>query len=375
MSGPTWLGFELLRPAQFAWLLAVPLALGLGLWALRARRRARRRLVAAHQEAHFLPGFSRARARARVALVTLAVFFAGVALLGPVRGFTLREVPRRGLDLVVCVDTSRSMLVQDLRPDRLTRTKREVTMLLDRLKGDRVALLAFSGDTRDVSPLTDDRRTLKWFLDALSTEDNVRGGTDLGAALGRGLELFDGRTGAHEAIVLLTDGEDLEGKGLEVARQASERGIRIYVVGMGTVAGGKIPDPVRGWVRDDEGNEVVSKLDPVTLREIASVSSGEYLSAADVALPLEELYDKRISRLEGRFLEDGKERIPHDRYQWPLAVALACMFIEALLRDRRQPRGSLLRARRPSASPVESSHPGESSRTFAAGSGSVRTAE
>lgn len=336
MNDASFLGFDVLRPVQSLWLLACPLALGLGLWALRKRRLARRRLVAAHQEARFMPGYSQTRARLRVLMITLAIFFGSLAILGPVRGYTLREVPRRGLDLVICIDTSNSMLVQDLRPNRLQRTKREVSLLLDRLRGDRVALIAFSGDTRDVSPLTDDRQTVKWFLEALSPNENLKGGTDLGAALGRALELFDGRSGAHEAIVLLTDGEDLEGRGLEVARDAAARGIRIYVVGMGTEIGGKIPDEMRGWIRDENGNEVISKLDPLTLRSITEVTSGEYISAADVALPLEELYDKRISRLEGRFLEDGKERIPHDRYQWPLGLAALCMFGETLLRERRR---------------------------------------
>lgn len=334
MSRPAWLGFEILHPLWAPVLLAVPLLLFLGWWALRARARARALLVSERALARFLPLFSENRARLRVLLAGAAALFLGLALLGPVRGFTLRDVQRRGLDLVFCLDTSRSMLVQDIKPDRLTRARREIEGLLAKLEGDRAALLCFSGDVRDVAPLTHDHGTLASFVEAQGPEDNLRGGTDIGAVLERALALFDGRTGAHEAIVLLTDGEDLEGRGLAVARKAQERGIRVYVVGMGTQLGGKIPDG-RGFQRDEQGQEVVSALDGKTLQQIAEVSGGAYLSAEGAAFPLQELYEKRIAKLETRELFAGKERIPHDRYQWPLVLGALCLLGASGLRERR----------------------------------------
>ena len=329
------LGFELLRGDLVPLFLLAPVAFLTGLWSLAARRRARRLLVTPRHEARFLPGFSRSRAFLRVVLASGSALFLAFALLGPVRGYSLREVRRRGLDLVICIDTSRSMLVGDLEPDRMARAKREVSLLLDRLAGDRVALVAFSGDVRNVAPLTRDKETLRWFLAGLSPADNLIGGTDIGGALARGLELFDGRTGAHEALILLTDGEDLEGRGLEVAQEAAEHGIRVYVVGMGTEIGGKIPGRNGGYMLEGNGDEVVSSLQSATLESIADITGGAYLSAARTALPLEEIYEKRISRLEARDLQDGKERIPHDRFQWPLALALLCMLCETGLRERR----------------------------------------
>lgn len=332
------LGFELLRPEALAWVLGAPLLLALGLWSLSARARDMARLVEPPQLARLVPRFSRTRARLRVLLASAGVLFAALALLGPVRGYSLRDVQRRGLDLVLCVDTSRSMLAQDLRPDRLSRAKRDVQGLLQRLGGDRAALLAFAGDVRVVAPLTHDRSTLAHFVATLGPEENLLGGTDLGAALERALGLFDGRSGAHEAIVLLTDGEDLEGRGLEVAKEAHERGIRVFVAGYGSEGGGKIPDGGGGFVRDETGREVVTALDDATLRAIADASGGAYLVASASAVPLEELYEKRIARLETRELWAGKERIPHDRYQWPLVLALGCMLAEASLRERRPAR-------------------------------------
>lgn len=329
------LGFDLLRPALGAAALAGPLVLVLGVYGLRARRRARARLVAPVQTPRFLPRFSEGRARARVLLAAAGALLAGAALVGPVRGYTLREVRRRGLDLVICLDTSRSMLVQDLKPDRLTRARREINGLLDRLKGDRAAIVAFSGDVRDVAPLSHDRQTLKAFVGTLSPDDNLRGGTDIGGAIDHALELFDGRTGAHEAIVVITDGEDLEGQASAAAARAKEKGIKIYLVGMGTLEGGKIPDGQRGFVKDEDGKEVLSKMDGKDLQVIADQTGGAYVAAESSPIPLEELYEKRISRLEGRELFAGKERIPHDRFQWPLVLAGACLLGEAALRERK----------------------------------------
>jgi len=331
----SFLGFDILRPGLAAAALAGPLVLGLGILGLRLRGRARARLVVPEQIRRFLPRFSENRARLRVLLAATGALLLGFALVGPVRGYTLREVRRRGLDLVLCLDTSRSMLVQDLKPDRLTRARREIAGLLDRLQGDRAAILAFAGDVREVAPLSHDRSTLAAFVSTLSPDDNLKGGTDLGAALEHALSLFDGRTGAHEAIVVLTDGEDLEGHGLEIARHAKEKGIRVYLVGMGTPEGGKIPDGARGFVKDDAGKEVVSKMEGASLRAIADETDGAYLPADASAVPLQELYEKRISKLEGRELLAGKERIPHDRYQWPLVLAAACLVAEAGLRERR----------------------------------------
>ena len=335
MNGAELFGFSWLRPGDLAWLLAVPL---LGLVALRgllARRRALRKLVDARHLPRFAPSHGSWAPGIRVALASGAALFLVLSLLGPVRGYSLREVERKGLDLVVCLDTSRSMLVEDLRPSRLDRAKREITGLLDRLRGDRVAVLAFAGDVRRVAPLTHDRKTLASFVATLSPQDNLVGGTNLGAALEAALDLFDGRTGNHEAIVLLTDGEDLTGEGLAVAERAKERGIRVYVVGMGTAAGGKIADERGGFVTDEAGSEVVSALDGSTLERIAETTGGAYLAATQNALPLEELYEERMTKLEARSLWAGRERIPHDRFQWPLVVALLFMVLESALRSRK----------------------------------------
>ncbi len=332
------IGFEFLRP-HLMWLpIWAVLVVLLGFYGLRRRQASLMQLVDRSQLQRFVPGFSRTRSAMRVLFAALGILFLAFAALGPVRGHTWREVRSRGLDIVCCIDTSRSMLTQDLRPSRLERAKREVRGLLDRLRGDRVALIAFSGDAREIAPLTHDRVTLTGLLGYVSPRDNQMGGTNLAAAITQALSLFDERNGAHEAICLLTDGEDLEGRGLELAREAADRGIRIYVVGIGTEGGGKIPvvrDGAAQFVRDPDGNEVVSRLDGSSLKALAESTGGAYLSAEASPTPLEDLYRARISKLEGRDLEGGKRQIPHDRFQWALVLGITCMLIESGLRERR----------------------------------------
>jgi Ca-activated chloride channel family protein len=268
----------------------------------------------------------------------LALLLLAVAFLGPQRGSVLMPVPRRGIDIVVCLDTSRSMLAQDVGQDRLAEAKKEILGLMDVLEGDRLALIAFSGDVRRVAPLTRDTTTLGWFLETLSPADNRRGGTDLGGALRSALDMFDGRNGAHEAIVLVTDGEDLTGAGQVAAQEAAERGIRIYVLGMGTNGGAKVPADGGGWTQDEDGLDVVSQLQTQTLDQIAEISGGLYIQAHGTVLPLEQLYKRGFSRLQGRQYEQGFERVESDRFQWPLLLALILLAMEACVSGRSKAR-------------------------------------
>ncbi len=333
------LGFDLQRPEWILLLLAAPIGVLVGIWSHGRVRRARARFAVERQRERLFAESASGRSRLRIGLGVLTLLWFSLALLGPVRGYVLRDVPRRGLDLVVALDTSRSMLVEDMGRSRLEEAKRQIGALLNELRGDRVGLVAFSGDVRSVAPLTRDRETLRWFLDSLDPEDNRRGGTDLGMALEESLAYFDGRSGAHEAIVLVTDGEDLEGRALEVAERAGAEGIGIYVLGMGTDSGGKIPNGDQGWVIGPEGNEVVSRLESNTLESIAGATGGLYLAANESVLALTQLYRRGLGTLEGRTYQDGKERVPYDRFQWPLVLGVICLALEMGMSERRRSSG------------------------------------
>jgi len=336
------LGFNFLRVELWPLFGLVLVFVLLGVVSSSLRRAALKRLSDNELLAVLSANYSRNRARLRLCLEATSAALIVLAILGPVRGYTEIPVNRKGLDIVICLDTSRSMLARDLAPDRLERARREVRGLLENLAGDRVALVAFSGNAREVAPLTRDRNALLSFLDRISPVDNRMGGTSLGAALERSLTIFDGRTGAHEAIVVLTDGEDLEGEGLTVARRAKEQGIGIYVVGLGTEQGGKIPivgrDGVERFLRGPDGEEVLTRLDRESLAQLATVTDGAFLTTSDSATPLEEIYHKRIGKLDRREMGGGDERVPHDRYQWALVPGVLLALLALGTRERRPAR-------------------------------------
>ncbi|MEZ6018279.1 MAG: VWA domain-containing protein [Planctomycetota bacterium] len=330
------LGFEVLRPGlALVALGAGVIVLAAGLMQRALRRRDLARLADAHLLVRLFPGRLPGRLAVRIVLGLVATLLLALALLGPVRGFTLVPLQRRGVDLVIALDTSRSMLAEDNEPNRLARAKKELDALLTKLEGERVGLVAFAGTAWDVAPLTRDLDTVRYFMKRLSPDDNRAGGTDLGKALEFATRRLGEAGDATEVILLVTDGEDLGGAGLTVAREAAARGAKVHVLGMGTDGGAKIPDGRGRFIRDENGADVVTKLEDATLRQIADATGGVYMRAHGSVLPLERLYDLVISKEQGRDVVDGKERIPQDRYQWPLALALALMLAELALRERR----------------------------------------
>lgn len=340
------------RADFWPWVLLglVPLVLA---WLLMGRQRDMlRRIAEPRHLAKLFPGLARKagpgqdlarwisrRGVWRGVLAASALALAALALLGPVRGYALVPVATRQIDVVVALDTSRSMMVEDVQPSRLARAKNEISALFDVMRGERVGLVAFAGLARNVAPLTKDTETARYFLKRLSSDDNRKGGTDLGAALRLALERLDERNGTNQAIILVTDGEDLGEAGLEAAAEAAQRKVKVHVLGMGTSTGGKVPDGLGGYVVDPtaEGGpqEVVSKLESESLEAIAKATGGIYLQAKGQVLPLEQLYRRAIAPMEGRDLVNGKERVPRDRYQWLLLLALLALMLEGSLRETR----------------------------------------
>lgn len=327
-------------PSLLVWILALlPLA-AFAVWAAGAAGRRRVRLLG-EQAARLQPGFRPSRRLLRDGLALLALGLVILAAAGPQWGRELREVNRRGVDVVIVLDTSRSMLAEDVRPNRLERAKREVRGLLDRMVGDRVGLVTFAGDARRISPLTHDAATFRLFLDDVDTSSNRLGGTAIGEGLGLALDSFDADRPEQGVIVLLTDGEDhaSDPPPSEVAFKARARGIPIHVVAFGTRDGGTIPLVDRGspagrtLLLDADGSPVVSRPDEDLLREIADVGQGEFLSTERTAFPLDELFEKRILAMPGvaRTVREAERGI--DRYQWVLALALLALLLREVVRD------------------------------------------
>ncbi len=269
---------------------------------------------------------------ARASRLTVLTALGLLCWMDPRLGDETLPVARRGLDLVFCLDTSRSMLASDMEPDRLSRAKSDIRAVLPQLAGgDRVGLVVFAGEARLWIPLTHDIPSFGRLLDEVDTTVVPVGGTDLGKALAKARELAKPEEAATTAFVLLTDGEDLGGKGLSAAKDVGKDGIVVHAVGYGSAKGSKITLQKGGeqqFLRDNKGGEVVSRLDTEGLRAMCAAAGGEFVRADAMALPLRELYDKRIEPMQKRTFEEGQEIAKQARYQWALLPMVLLLLYE-----------------------------------------------
>lgn len=272
-------------------------------------------------------------------LFAFAIALCLVALARPEAGFRWREVKRKGIDIVFAVDTSKSMLAQDVNPDRLTRAKLAVADLVERLQGDRVGLIAFAGSSFLQCPLTLDDAAFRQSLDAIDTTIIPKGGTDISAAIHEAENAFSLGNQNHKILVILTDGEDLEANGVAAAREAAKQGMKIFTVGVGSSAGELIP--VRNesggteFVKDEKGQPVRSRLDDSTLRQIAAATGGAYEPLGRQGQGLEAIYEHGLAELPKQELASRMDKIYIERFQWPLALAILFLVIEMMLGERK----------------------------------------
>lgn len=279
------------------------------------------------------------RRRTRLLLWSAAVAFAVVALARPQWGFHWEEVRRRGLDLMVVLDTSNSMLAEDIKPNRLQQAKWGVRDLLRQLKGDRVGLVAFAGSSFLQCPLTIDYAAFAMTLDDLYAGIIPRGGTAIEQALQTALRSFEKDTGADRAIILITDGEDHEGDPLRLENELKRLQVRVYAIGVGTLEGELIPQAEAeaaggGFLKDRAGQVVKSRLEEDKLQQLALSTGGAYVRSAPGDFGLERVFQESIAHLKRSEQESRMARIHEDRFPWFLAAALACLALEAVLGER-----------------------------------------
>lgn len=331
-------GVELGNPGAWLWPLVAGVAIlalvRLALW----RRRARARLCDEALAERLAPQVAGARTGLRTALLGGAIVALAIAILDPRAGERLEPVEQSGVDVMLVVDVSRSMLAEDAVPNRLARAKEFARDLVEALGSDRVGLVEFAGVPSMRCPLTFNHRTFLTQLDLLSPQSTVRGGSLLGDAIRLAAESLDAE-GSGKAIVVLSDGEDMESSPLEAAATAAtERGIRLYTVGIGDKSeGARIPVRSDGRVEFlmHEGEQVWTRLDPTVLAGVAREGNGAYLEAGTGRADMAQLARILSTGIGARAREraDVSTRIP--LFPWLAGLAALLLALEPLVPNRR----------------------------------------
>ncbi len=335
------------RPEYLNLLWAMPLLGIFFYWSFRNRRKKLEKLVGASLAPRLTEDFSRGKALLRMLLLMGFFTFGLLAAARPQWGTRLETVHRRGVDIMVALDTSYSMNAEDVAPNRLMKARGQIRKLIQKSEGDRIGLVAFSGNAILQCPLTLDHGAVDLFLDASEPGMLPEPGTSLASAIEIAAAAFSEREKKYKVLVLFTDGEDLEGQVDDAVRKAKEAAVIIYAIGIGTPQGMPIPikDPkgeVLEYRKDPKGNVVVSSLDEKALAGIVSETGGRYFRATTSESEIEALYND-ISGLEKKELESRLYQNYEDQFQYPLGVAVCFLIASSWIGERRNPGASWIR--------------------------------
>ncbi len=289
------------------------------------------------------PHISFARQGGKAAMLIFGVLFLVLTLSQLQCGTHMEMMKRQGVDIIVAIDVSASMLAEDMKPNRITKARQEVRGILDRLQGDRIGLVAFAGEAFIQCPLTLDYSAAELFLDVIDVGLIPRQGTAIGDAIRKATEAFESKERKHKVLILLTDGEDHNTNPIEAADEARKAGVKIYAIGIGSPIGEPIPITDRagnkaGYKKDKSGEVVVTRLDEMTLQKIALNTGGRYYNASPGEMELDKVYDD-IAKMEKKELEGKLLMQYEDRFQYPLALAMILIIGEFFISEKRKVRG------------------------------------
>lgn len=328
------------HPEYFNLYWLIPLLGILLIWAFRYKRRLLQRLGDEELITRLTDSVSRRKQILKPVLVLLALSFLILALADPQIGTRLQEVKREGIDIFVAIDVSKSMLAEDVAPNRLERAKHEVDNFIDYLQGDRIGLIAFAGLAFVQCPLTLDYSAARLFLDEIDIGTVPQPGTAIAEAIKTARRSFVKQELKHKVLILITDGEDHEGQPTEEAEEAAKEGVVIYTIGIGSPQGAPIPEYDRygnriGYKKDRQGRIVTTKLDVETLQQIAYKTGGEFYIAGPGNKELSDILTE-ISRMEKKELASREFTQFEDRFQIFLFLGLIVLIVETLMSERRK---------------------------------------
>lgn len=332
---------NLFAKPQMLWLLLIlvgPLCVFL-LWSWKTKQKLIAQFVQSRLLSNLTVGVSQTRQKLRLVLLASAVLFLVLAMARPQWGFSWEEARQQGLDIVVAIDTSRSMLAEDIAPNRLDRAKLAALDLMRLAKSDRLGLVAFAGSAFLQCPLTLDEEAFRESVEALDVGIIPQGGTALTEAIQSALGAFEKGSQNYKVLVLFTDGEDHDSGALASAEKAAKEGLQIFTIGVGTAEGEliRVQDEQgnSGFLKDEAGNAVKSRLDETLLQKIATAAKGFYLPLRG-AKAMETLYAKGLAPLPKSDSTTKLVRQYRERFQWPLGFAIALLVLEMFLPQRKR---------------------------------------
>jgi Ca-activated chloride channel homolog len=331
---------------EWLWaLLAVPAFVGLYLRAEQISKRRLREFVSTRLLPQLAGTVDRRRRAERFGFQLLGFALAIVSLAQPRWGYTFQDVKRRGLDLLLALDTSRSMLSNDVAPSRLARVKLAAQDLINQLEGDRVGLIAFAGRAFLQAPLTIDYEAAIESINDVDTKTIPEGGTNISAAIALANQTFGKSATGNRALIIFTDGEELSGDAVKTAKAAADNGMHIFTIGVGTPEGSLIPITSESggtaFVKDTKGQVVKSRLDEKRLRDVAQIAGGFYLHLENGPRTMQQLYNEGLMKMQAAEFDVRLARRPIERYEWPLGLALLALTLSILIPERRRARGKI----------------------------------
>lgn len=318
-------------------ILLIPLFFLVQAVVLKLRRRRLQRLGDEALVERLMPSYSKAKVWVSLVLFSLGFFFFVLAISRPQIGAALKERQTKGAEVMIALDVSNSMLAEDYSPNRLERAKLAISRMVDRLREDRIGLIVFAGNSFVQLPITTDYVSAKMFLSSISNESVPIQGTAIGEAINTAMRSFSSQSDKSRAIIVITDGENHEDDPVAAAKQASDLGVRVFAIGVGSPEGTMIPMGEGDYLRDKEGNPVVTRLDETVLQDVANAGKGVYVRAGNSEFGLNPIIDD-IRRMEDEKYSSIVFEEYDEQFMYFMGLALLFFVLEMLVGERRSKR-------------------------------------
>lgn len=329
--------FRFANPEYLYALLLIPALIIFYLYSRKQRRRAMAKFGQREILSVLMPDASNARPTLKYFLLLLALTSIIIGIARPQFGSQLRNVKREGIEIIIALDVSNSMLAEDIEPNRLERSKRAISQMVDKLNDDKIGLIVFAGEAYTQLPITSDYVSAKLFLNSISPQIVPTQGTAIGAAIDLAAKSFTPQFVGNKVIIVITDGENHEDDALSAAANAAEQGIVVHTIGLGSPQGALIPDfsnGEKGYKKDSKGQTIVTKLDEQTLQKIAQAGKGMYIRANNSQMGLNALFNE-VDKMEKTEMESQIYADYDEKFQYFIGLGLLLIILDFIILERK----------------------------------------